>query len=262
MSSEANLRKRVLVTRATGQAGRLSAALRAAGFEPVEVPMLEIVAPESFAPLDEALCRISKYDWLILTSANTVRALTERATLLGLSLALAQTEHGLRVAAIGNATAESARGAGLAVTLVPEAYVAEELVSALRGKIAAGARVLLARAAVARDVVPEALKEAHVQIDVVEAYQNRLPSSAPTQLREALRRGIAAVVFTSSSSVTHLAEACDQAHRPFPFVDIPAFSIGPITSQALRAHGWEPAAEANPSDITGLVAAAVRGMMG
>jgi uroporphyrinogen-III synthase/uroporphyrinogen III methyltransferase/synthase len=118
-----------------------------------------------------------------------------------------------------------------------------------------GRRILIAQAAVARDVIPDGLRAAGAEVDVVEAYRNVLPDAAPEQLRQALGKGIAAATFTSSSSATHLAEAARVAGIAWPLAGVPAVSIGPITSQTLRELGWLPAAEANPSDIPGLIAA-------
>jgi uroporphyrinogen-III synthase len=248
--------RRVLVTRAVGQASRLSEELRALGATPVEVPILEIRPPKSFNPLNAALRHVHRYDWLILTSANAARALSERAAQLG--IALDRTAM-LKVAAVGPATASEARKAQLAVALVPSSYVAEGLLASL-GKQTAGKRVLIVRAAIARDVIPDALRAAGAQVDVVEAYRNVMPESAPEQLREALKQKIDAATFTSSSSVTHLKQAAEKAGIAFPFAGMPAISIGPITSQTLREHNWEPAAEAKTSDIPGLVAAAVHAL--
>jgi uroporphyrinogen-III synthase/uroporphyrinogen III methyltransferase/synthase len=243
--------RRVLVTRAAGQAGKLSDGLRVLGAEPVEVPVLEIRPPASFGPLDAALRQLDSYNWLILTSANVVRVLHERAAALGISLSRYASLH---VAAVGSATAKAAIDGGIKVDFIPESYVAGSLVEGLLGKVA-GQRILLARAAVARDVIPDAMRAAGAQVDVVDAYQNVMPEAAPEQLRQALARGIAAATFTSSSSANHLAEAVDKAGLPWPLPGIPAISIGPITSQTLRELGWEPAAEANPSDMSGLIAA-------
>ena len=118
-----------------------------------------------------------------------------------------------------------------------------------------GKSVLLARAEIARDVIPDALRSAGAAVDVVDAYRNVLPQSAPALLRTALQGGIDAATFTSSSSVTHLAEAARAADLAFPFSGVRAISIGPITSVTLREFGWEPATEASPSDIPGLIAA-------
>jgi uroporphyrinogen-III synthase/uroporphyrinogen III methyltransferase/synthase len=250
--------RRVLVTRAAHQAGKLSEGLRALGAEPVEVPVLEIRPPAKLGPLDAALRQLDRYDWLILTSANTVRALSQRAVELGLGL---EQPAGLKVAAVGEATAAAARKAGLRVAFVPEAYVAESLVAGLLESIllrTAGLKMLLVRAAVARDVIPEALREAGITVEVVDAYQNALPEAAPEQLRQALAAGIDAATFTSSSSATHLAEAVGVAGIGWPLAGVAAVSIGPITSETLRELGWEPADEANPCDIPGLIDAVAR----
>jgi len=243
--------RRVLVTRAAHQAGKLSEGLRALGAEPVEVPVLEIRPPESFGPLDAALAKLDSYDWLILTSANAVRAIVGRSAELGRSLVQPPC---LKVAAVGESTAAAARNVGLQITFIPVSYVAESLVDGLAGQTA-GNRILLARAAAARDVIPDALRGAGASVDVVDAYRNVLPEAAPGILLQALSSGIDAATFTSSSSVTHLKEAAHAAGVAWPFASIPAISIGPITSGTLRELGWEPAAEANPSDIPGLVAA-------
>jgi uroporphyrinogen-III synthase/uroporphyrinogen III methyltransferase/synthase len=243
--------RRVLVTRAAHQAGKLSDGLRALGAEPVAVPVLEIRPPVSFERLDKALRRLDQYHWLILTSANTVQSLGERAAALGVRLVLPPS---LKVAAVGDATAAAARKAGFTVTLVPESYVAESLLMGLTG-LCSGRRVLLARAETARDVIPKVLWQAGAEVTVVDAYRNVMPADAPERLRGALGAGIAAATFTSSSSAAHLADAAQAAGIKFPFVGVKAVSIGPITSRTLRELGWEPAAEARPSDIAGLIEA-------
>jgi uroporphyrinogen-III synthase len=243
--------RRVLVTRAARQASKLSDALRALGAEAVEVPALEIQPPADLAPLDRALCSLDSYDWLILTSANTVRSLVERAAALGVPFAPGPR---LQVAAVGEATAAAARQSGLPVALVPETYVAEALVESLIDQ-SAGKKILLVRAKNARNLIPDALRATGAVVDVVDAYRNILPAAAPELLRAALEKGIDAATFTSSSSVTHLADAACAAGIAFPFAGVRAVSIGPITSKTLRELGWPPAAEASQSDVPGLVAA-------
>jgi uroporphyrinogen-III synthase/uroporphyrinogen III methyltransferase/synthase len=319
--------KKILVTRAAHQAGKLSSALRELGATPVEVPVLEIQPPQDPAPLEKAIRRLDTYDWLILTSANAVKAVIESSATMGATFGHAALP---LVAAVGESTAAAARDAGLAVALVPENYVAESLVDAFlkrqnnvtgqefKGREETGAdenfaserdfsraeqvgvlkghdfnrageagalkghdfsravnapenegalapegsladqHILIARAAVARDVIPDALRAAGAIVDVVDAYRNVMPEAAPQLLRAALEQGIDAATFTSSSSVTHLAEAAKAAGIAFPFAGVAAISIGPITSHTLRESGWDPAAEANPSDIPGLVAALAR----
>ncbi len=245
--------RRVLVTRSAGQTAKLSDGLRALGAIPVEVPVLEIVPPESYAPLDEALRHLDRFDWLILTSTNTLREVSARCSLYAVNPAGAKD---LNVAAVGRATADAARKFGFRVAVVPDAQMSEGLVAAL-GERVRGKRVLLPRAAVARDFIPDALRECGALVDVVEAYRNVLPEIAPEQLRRAMVDGIDAATFTSSSSVTHLAVAARRAGIAWPLAAVPAVSIGPITSGTLRDLGWKAAAEANPSDVPGLIAAVV-----
>jgi uroporphyrinogen-III synthase len=240
--------RRILVTRAAHQAGRLSDGLLGLGAEPVEVPVLEIQPPANYEPLDAAIRNLGAYDWLILTSANTVHALVERAAALGV-VPSPQVPH---VAAIGSSTAQAARDAGFAVSMTPENYVAESLVVALKDQIA-GKRFMLARAATARDIIPDALRAAGGIVDVVDAYRNAIPAAAPELLWRAMRRRLDAATFTSSSSVMHMAEVARVAQIAFPLGNVPAISIGPITSETLRSLGWEPAIEASPHDIPGLI---------
>lgn len=244
--------RRILVTRAAQQAGKLSNGLRDLGATPVEVPVLEIAPPASYESLDKTLLEIARYDWIIFTSANTVSALKTRGDAIGLPPELLSTA---KVAAVGTATASAAREAGWRVTLIPDSYVAEGLAASLRNECVQGKRILLARAEVARDVIPDALRAAGAVLDVVDAYRNVIPESAPGQLRRALAEGLNAATFTSSSSVTHLADVARKANVGFPFPGVPAVSIGRVTSGTLRAAGWEPAAEADPHDIPGLIAA-------
>jgi uroporphyrinogen-III synthase/uroporphyrinogen III methyltransferase/synthase len=252
MKSEPLARKRILVTRAAHQAGKLSEGLRAAGAEPVEIPVLEIQPAANFDSLDSALRNLNSYDWLILSSANAVHALAERANACRVVLPDTMPQ----VAVVGKATADVAHKAGFTVTLTPKEYVAESLLESL-ADLVPGKRILLARAAIARDIIPDSLRAAGAVVDVVEAYQNTIPAAAPDQLREALASRIDAATFTSSSSATHLAEVARAAGISFPFAGVKAISIGPITSATLRELGWPADAEADPHDIPGLIEAVI-----
>lgn len=244
--------RRILVTRAAHQAGKLSEGLRDAGAEPVEVPVLEIQPPASYDPLDAALRQFGSYNWLILTSANAVHATVERAAACGIVFRGEMPQ----VAAVGRATAEAASQAGFTVSFTPKEYVAESLIEALSER-ASGQRILLARAAIARDLIPDELRATGAIVDVVDAYQNAIPSEAAAKLRSALSSRIDAATFTSSSSASHLAEVARTAGVAFPFAGVKAISIGPITSATLRELGWPPDAEADPHDIPGLIHAVI-----
>ena len=159
---------RVLVGRARAQASALSSGLRALGAEVVEIPFIEVRRPRSYQPLDAALKNLIRYDWLVLTSVNGVEAVAERLKTRELdgekSAALPL------VAAIGPATQQAIERLGIPVHVVPERYVAESVVDSLREQVK-GKRVLLARAKVARDVIPRELRRLGAQVEVVGAYR-------------------------------------------------------------------------------------------
>ena len=175
----------ILVTRARHQAGQLSEKLRALGAEVVEIPAIEIVPPESYAALDEALGNLSQYQWLIVTSANGVAALAGRLALAGVGVG--DFGH-LKIAAVGSATERALEKLGLKVAVTPQEYVAESLVEAL-GEQVDGKHVLLARAAVARDVIPDALRAWGARVDVVDAYRTVIPAESVTAIRTTFRPG-------------------------------------------------------------------------
>ncbi len=171
--SEALHARRILITRPEGQSSTLAALLHAHGATPIEIPTIALAPPASFCALDAALVTLRTYDWLLFTSANAVRALATRARTLNLP------PHPRRIAAIGPATARALAEAGIALNadLIPPQAVAESLAEALLPH-AAGASMLLVRAAEARDLLPEALAAAGAQVTVAEAYRNVVPPAA------------------------------------------------------------------------------------
>jgi uroporphyrinogen-III synthase len=248
--------KRILVTRARHQAGRLAEALEAQGAEVLRLPTIEIIPPETYAHLDALLEVITGFHWLVLTSANAVAAVAERVEFL--RIPREELVH-LQIAAVGRATASAVSQMGLKVACTPEEYVAEAVVAMLRPHVA-GRRVLLARAAVARDVIPEQLRKCGADIHVVEAYRTVIPPDSIAQvlaLFAAANPLPDAVTFTSSSTVTNFLALLSAAGLALP-AGLRAVSIGPVTTATLRAHHWEPAAQATTYDIPGLVAACVR----
>jgi uroporphyrinogen-III synthase len=248
--------KRILVTRARHQAGRLAEALEEQGAEVLRLPTIEIIPPETYAHLDALLEVITGFHWLILTSANAVAAVAERLEFL--RIPRDQLVH-LQVAAVGQATASAVSQMGLKVACMPEEYVAEAVVAMLRSRVA-GRRILLARAAVARDVIPEQLRHCGADIHVVEAYRTVIPPDSIAQVRAMFAAGNSlpdAVTFTSSSTVTNFLALLAAAGLALP-AGLRAVSIGPVTTATLRAHHWEPAEQATNYDIPGLVAACGR----
>jgi uroporphyrinogen-III synthase len=248
--------KRILITRARPQAGRLTDALEAHGAEVLQLPTIEIVPPETYAHLDAVLEVISGFQWLIVTSANGVAALANRMRFL--EIRPDRLRH-LQIAAIGPATAVAVGRMGLKVAAMPEEYVAEAVVAMLKDKVP-GKHVLLARAAVARDVIPEQLRRHGADIHVVETYRTVIPSDSIDQIRALFGEGKPlpdAVTFTSSSTVNNFFTLLTAAKMELP-PGLRAISIGPVTTRTLRQHQWEPAGEALKYDIPGLVKASVR----
>ncbi|MFY9560574.1 MAG: uroporphyrinogen-III synthase [Terriglobales bacterium] len=246
---------RILVGRARHQAGSLSAGLRSLGATVVEIPFIEIRKPRSFQPLDDALGNLKPYDWLILTSANGVEALWERRRKLRLTQR--HFQH-LQVAAIGPATKRALVKKGLKVHLVPEEYVAESVVQGLREKVS-GKRVLLVRAKVARDVIPEELRAAGAEVDVVEAYETVVPKGSRERLRVLMKdsaRRPHLVTFTSSSTVRNFAELLGKTQAR-SLKDVQFASIGPVTSATLRELAMPVAIEAREFTMGGLIRAIV-----
>jgi uroporphyrinogen III methyltransferase/synthase len=238
--------RRVVVTRARAQASGLAATLRGLGAEVVELPAIRIEPRTGSEEVRRAAAEIGAYSLICLTSPNGVRLLFEALAAAGLD---ARALGGVTVAAIGPGTARALAELGIAADIVPERFVAEALVEALEGVEVAGRRVLVARAAEARDLLPEALRERGAEVDVVALYETVRETPAPEAVEAA--QGADYVTFTSSSTVRNLTEALGDR---FPG-NARVVSIGPITSEAARAAGLEVAVEAERHDVDGLVAA-------
>jgi uroporphyrinogen III methyltransferase/synthase len=223
--------------------------LRALGADVAELPVISIEPPADFGPLDAAIGNLSSYDWLILTSVNGVRFFLDRLDQSGSDLRALRA----RICAIGPATAQAIEQLHLKVDLMPTDYIAESLIEAFSGEALEGKRILLPRAAVARDLIPVELAKRGAQTDVVEAYRNVIPSDSASRVGEifAAARKPDWVTFTSSSTVKNFLALAgkDQLNR------VRIASIGPVTSETIRMHGLEVAAEAHPYTIDGLIAA-------
>jgi len=225
--------------------------LRDLGAEVTEVPTIEIKPPSSFKALDTGLKNISVYDWLILTSVNGVEAMADR--MKKLKIPVSKLKH-LQIAAIGPATTKAIEDRGLKVTVTPEKYVAESVVEALRGKTE-GKRVLLVRAKVARDVLPNELRKAGAKIDIAEAYETKIPAGAKVKIQKLFKDDTQLpdiVTFTSSSTATNFLDLLGKKYEP-TLRAIWLASIGPVTSKTLTDAGFPPAIEAHEYTMPGLV---------
>jgi hydroxymethylbilane synthase len=243
--------RRVVVTRAADQAGTLSESLRRMGAQVVELPVVAFAPPDDWSQVDLALAALDQYDWLVFTSANGVRFFFDRARQTGVPVGKIRA----KICAVGPATAAAVENYTLAVHLMPHDYVGAALADALLKQGVAGQRVLWARAAVARETVPESLRQAGVEVDTVAVYRTIAPPGLEAQARKIFGESKPDwVTFTSGSTVRNLLAAVGAE----ALAGIRCASIGAVTTEAALRHGLTIAAEANPSTAEGLADAIAR----
>lgn len=237
----------VVVTRPEPQAEGLVRSLQERGARAVRFPVIRIVPPDDPGGLRRAISGLDRYDWILFTSANGVRAFREHLLEAGLD---ARAFAGKRVGAIGPATAEALLDLGIRTDVLPGEFVAESLLEALAADGPwDGVNVLLPRAREARDVLPEGLTRLGASVDVVEAYRTEaVHPSEGTALRTALEAGeVDLVTFTASSTVRAFVGAVGTLGRAR------AVAIGPVTADTVREAGLPLAAVASPFTTAGLL---------
>lgn len=243
--------RRVVVTRARDQADSLSAKLHALGAEVLLLPTIEIRRAADYGPLDQAIASLPSYDWLVFTSVNGVRFFLER---------LDRSEKDLRnlrahICAIGPATRSELEALHLKVDLMGKEYVAESLITAFASYDLAGKRVLLPRAAVARDLVPVELTRRGAAVEVVEAYRTVIPENAGELARDLFHsdRKPDWITFTSSSTVENFVRVATAD----VLSGVNVASIGPVTSATAKRLRLDVTVEASVFTTDGLVEAIV-----
>jgi len=246
--------RRILVTRARAQASGFLERLRDLGADAVEIPVIAVEPVVERRELETALAAITADDGrprlAVFTSANAVQLVWEALLDSGRD---ARDLAGMRLAAIGPETAAALGSHGLRADLVPEEYVAEAVADLLEAQGVAGWRVWLPRAALARDVLPDRLRAAGAEVEVLALYRTVLPPGTLQQLAALLADGrVDAVTFTSSSTVRHFQTALTGA--PFPAGAIAA-CIGPVTAATAREAGFPVDLVAAEYTTAGLAAA-------
>ena len=251
--------KRILVTRTRSQASKLSRALRELGAQVLEIPTIELRPPDDPRPLERAAGEVGEYDWLVFTSANGVefffRALHDQGRDV-------RALGGVKLAAIGPATAAALEQRGLRPEVTAKNFVAEGLLKALEPFDLQDRRVLIPRAQQARQVLPQTLAQRGARVEVVAAYRTTAPAESARRLAEALEQGLDAVTFTASSTVTNLMKLLSDEQRRRLIQasrqgELTVASIGPITSRTAREAGLEVQVEPARYTIPDLVAALV-----
>jgi uroporphyrinogen III methyltransferase/synthase len=244
----------VLVPRTREQAGTLSEMLRAHGATPLEVPTIAVEQPRTPAPMERAVKGLisGRYQWIAFTSTNAVRAVRERFEEYGLD---ARAFSGVRVAAVGEVTAEALIAWGIVPELVPSGTQSSEGLLAdwppYDEVLDPIDRVLLPRADIATETLAAGLLELGWQVDDVTAYRTVRAAPPPAPIREALKGGgVDAVLFTSSSTVRNLVGIAGKPHETTVIA-----VIGPATAQAVRDQGLRVDVESREPNVPALVAA-------
>jgi uroporphyrinogen III methyltransferase/synthase len=227
----------VVVTRPRKQASGFADRLRASGADVLVCPTIRIVPPASYARLDRAIERLERYDWLIFTSVNAVEPFAARARKVR---GRAPFPRNLKTCAIGPATAEAMRAKGIPVVKISAEYVAESILKALP-KVR-GLKILIPRAAVAREILPVELARRGAEVDLIPAYRTVPDRSSLPKLKAWIRAGrVRCVAFTSSSTVKNFAALTGRtALKKLRSAGAVSASIGPVTTKTLRGLGWPP----------------------
>jgi uroporphyrinogen III methyltransferase/synthase len=250
-------RKRIIVTRAREQASGFLQQLTRLGAECIEFPTISVVPAEHWGPLDEAVETIERYDWLVFTSVNGVEYFLQRLAHGGKDV---RDLKGIRIGAIGPKTAEAWRIRGIRPDLVPPEYRAEAVVEAFRRFSVRGMKILLPRAAQAREVLPEELQKMGAEVHVVEAYRTVRPEGDRKLVAGMLERGeIHMVTFTSSSTVLNFVEMFEAERVTFKewMTKVTVACIGPVTAKTAEAQGFRAKVVPTEYTIEGLTAAIV-----
>ena len=246
--------RKIVVTRSREQASALTADLEAMGAQCLEAPAIKIKSLDDYTRVDQAIDDLSGYEWLIFTSVNGVEQFFDRMRQRRLD---ARSIGGAKVAAIGTATAAALESRGIYPDIIPAEFRAEGVVEALSGMVKAGDKVLIPRAKVARDLLPEKLAEYGAKVDVVPVYTTETADTDGQALYQMIEQGeIDLVTFTSSSTVTNLLKLLGENAANL-LSKVTVACIGPITAGTCLEHGIKPAVIAEEYTIKGLVEAIV-----
>jgi uroporphyrinogen III methyltransferase/synthase len=231
------LGKTIVVTRAREQASDFLAVLSGLGAACIEFPTIEIIPAGSWEALDQRVLSLEQYHWLLFTSVNGVKCFFQRLEVLGKD---ARDLKGLKIGAIGPKTAMAVSEKGIRPDLVPDEYRAEAVVAAFQKLGAKGKRVLLPRAAQAREILPQELEKMGARVDVVEAYRTVKPEGEKGRIAEMFESGdIDMVTFTSSSTVTNFVEIFEKDDEGLQrwMKNVAVACIGPITAKTAKEKG-------------------------
>lgn len=228
-------RKQIIVTRARDQASNFSDLLEKKGAYAIQFPTIETVPPDSWKAIDKAIQNIEEYDWLIFTSANGVKYFLERIKENRKDIRCLK---GIKLCAIGPKTAEVLEKIGIRIDFVPAEYRAEGILEGLGSNEVKGEKILIPRAAAAREVLPEELVKLGATVDVVAAYKTIQPKGKTDEIREMLEnKEIDVITFTSSSTVINFINMFEKEEIPGLMNGVTIACIGPITAETAKKNG-------------------------
>jgi len=245
----------VVITRTLGQSRKLAEPLEALGAEVLAMPVLEVTDPPDPGAVDAAIAQLATYDWLVLTSTNAVDRFFARLVFTDRT---GEALTHVRIAAVGKATAAHLREKGVTPDLVPDEARAEGLVAAFRVRgVGAGCHILLPRALVAREVLPDKLRAMGAHVDVVPVYQTKAVDPDPAVLGRLRDGTVDAVTFTSGAIARAFVSAVREAGLDPDSVlgRVAIASIGPVTTDELGALGYEADIEAPKATMAALAQA-------
>ncbi|HMK64299.1 MAG TPA: uroporphyrinogen-III C-methyltransferase, partial [Thermodesulfobacteriota bacterium] len=245
--------KRIVVTRTREQASELMDRLSDLGADCLEFPTIRIVPPADWAEMDQALRSLEGFDWIFFTSPNGVRFFFNRLEERGMDVRMLK---GIRIGVIGPATAEALSRYHLRADLIPEKFQAEELLEALSEIPLTAKKILIPRAAQARDILPEGLRRMGAEVSVVSAYQTLPAETEKEALEQSLSQGeIDGLTFTSSSTVIQFLALFSRQKILSLLKNVTVACIGPITAKTARDNGLFVSVVAEEYTIPGLVRA-------
>jgi uroporphyrinogen III methyltransferase/synthase len=229
--------KRVIVTRSRGQASAFAELLIDRGATTIEFPTIDVVPPADWNELDSALKEIETFHWIIFTSANAVKFFMDRLRRPGRDLRVLK---GVNICAVGPKTAEALETWGLSADLVPEEFKAEGLLAALGGVQVKGKKFLIPRARVARELIPDRLRELGAEVTVATSYENVKPVADRDRIIKLLvEKKISIMTFTSSSTVHNFVEILGQKEYKPLIQGVTVACIGPITAKTAEEYGMK-----------------------
>jgi uroporphyrinogen III methyltransferase/synthase len=227
--------KRIVVTRSRDQASIFAEMLIDRGATTIEFPTIDVVPPSDWRELDTAISGIDKFSWIIFTSANAIRFFFGRLRALNRDLRLLK---GVNICVVGPKTAEALESYGLRPDLVPSEFKAEGVLAALGGTKVKGQKFLIPRAKVAREIIPDKLREQGAEVTVATAYENVRPSADLDRVQKLFEeKKITAVTFTSSSTVHNFIEILGQKEYKKLIEGVKIACIGPVTAKTAEEYG-------------------------